>query len=331
MRRLVPFLAVPLVLLTGAAAFSWWVDPFGLVWKPSVMDAARRSGCLVSQELIGPRYWSFKHDVFASRPTRAFVVGSSRVLKIASNGDASFANLGYPGTSPNTILRLFRSLPAKPVQTVYLGVEAFWLNASYVEPETNPGAFQVLEYLLARRTFTRAVTKTWESTTLPWQRWRTSRVGGVCVIDQFSPAIAWRVDGSRVWGWELDPQRFPKFGGGEFTGDLRAWRNGYYADWRRLDAGRMRDLVAALDLARARGWRVVGFAPPEPVEARRVLETDPRVAPRWRSFLQAMPQLFRQRGFRWVDTVTLRCPSSDFPDLFHTDQRCSNRLRAALR
>lgn len=331
MRRLVLFLAIPLVLLTGAAAFSWWVDPFGLVWKPAVMDDARRSGCLVSQELIGPRYWSFKHDVFANRPTREFVVGSSRVLKIASNGDASFANLGYPGTSPNTILRLFRSLPAKPAQTVYVGVEAFWFNANYVEPETNPGRFQVLEYLLSRRTFTRAVTKTRESATLPWQRWRRSALGRRCVLDQFNPSIAWRVDGSRVWGWELDPRRFPKFGGGEFTGDLTTWRNGYYADWRRLDAGRMRDLVAALDLARERGWRVVGFAPPEPAEARRVLERDPRVAPRWAMFESVVPQLFRQRGFRWVNTVALPCPSSEFPDLFHTDARCSNRLHAALR
>lgn len=331
MRRLVLFLAVPVVLLVGAAAFSWWVDPFGLVWKPSVMDAARRTGCLVSQELIGPRYWSFKHDVFAHRPTHAFVAGSSRVLKIASNGDASFANLGYPGTSPTTILRLFRSLPATPVQTVYLGVEAFWFNVKYVEPQTNPGAFRVLEYLLARKTFTRAVTMSYESEVLPRRRWKRDTLGRACVLDRFTPTIAWRVDGSRVWGWELDPQRFAKFGGGEFTGDLQAWRNGYYADWKRLDPKRMADLVAALDLARARGWHVVGFAPPEPAEALRVLETDPRIAPHWSTFLQAMPQLFRQRGFRWVDTHALPCPSSDFPDLFHTDQRCSDRLLAALR
>jgi hypothetical protein len=331
MRRLALFLAIALVLLTGAAAFNWWVDPFGMVWKPSVLDAARRSGCLVSQELIGPRYWSFKHDVFAHRPTRAFVVGSSRVLKIGSNGDLQFANLGYPGTTPNTILRLFRSLPATPVQTVYLGVEAFWFNANFVEPETNPGPFRVLEYLLARRTFTRAATKSWESSTLPWHRWRRSRLGRTCILDQFNPSIAWRTDGSRVWGWELDPHRFPKFGGGEFSGDLHAWRNGFYADWTRLDPRRMRDLVAALDLARERGWRVVGFAPPEPAAALRVLETDPRVAPRWTTFEHAVPQLFRDRGFRWVDTVTLACPSSGFPDLFHTDASCSARLRDALR
>jgi hypothetical protein len=330
MRRLVLFLALPVVLLTGAAAFNWWVDPFGLVWKPSVLDAARRSGCLVSQELIGPRYWSFKHDVFAHRPTRTFVVGSSRVLKIAANGDTSFANLGYPGTSPSTILRLFRSLPARPAQTVYVGVEAFWFNANYIEPETNPDTFQVLQYLLARKTFTRAVTMSHESETLPRHRWKRELLGRACVLDRFTPSITWRADGSRVWGWELDPQRFPKFGGGEFTGDLHAWRNGYYADWKRLDLQRVHDLVAALDLARTRGWHLIGFAPPEPAEALRVLETDPRVAPQWSTFEQALPQLFHERGFRWVDTVALPCASADFPDLFHTDARCSARLRRSL-
>ena len=336
MRRLVLFLAIVLVLFTGAAAFDWWVDPFGQVWKPEVLDAARAKHCLVSQELIGDRYWSFKRDVFFHRPTRSFVVGSSRVLKLAARpGETSFANLGYPGTSPATILKLLRSLPARPAQTVYVGVEPFWFNANGYDLNVGDLSWwKELEYLLARKTFTRAVNLSHQSAQLPQHRWRVDDVGGRCVLDRFTPTITWKTDGSRVWGWELDPKRFQKISAGPFRGDLATWRNGYYANWRQLDEARIEKLAAALDLARARGWRVVGFTPPEPPHMLHVLETDPRLAARWRAFLRTMPQLFRQRGFRWVDTsngVKLGCKPSDFPDAFHSDARCSALLRYALR
>ena len=333
MRRLVLFLAVVGVLLAAAAAFDWWGDPFGEVWKPDVLAAARRDRCLVSEELIGSRYWSFKRDVFFHRPTRTFVVGSSRVLKLTGGGPG-FSNLGYPGTAPETVRRLFRSLPARPVQTVYLGVEAFWFNRRYALPTTDLSTYKELEYLLARSTFTHAVNLSTQSAQLPWSRWRRDRLGPACVLDRFNPAIAWRLDGSRVWGWELDPQRFAKFGGGAFGGDLQAWRNGYYADWRRLDPGRVRALAQALALARGRGWRVVGFAPPEPPGALHVLGTDPRLAPLWRAYRRLMPALFGRYGFRWLDTVDgakLGCRPADFPDRFDTDARCSARLFARLR
>jgi hypothetical protein len=327
MRRLVVFLALTIVLLAGAAAFDWWVDPFGQVWKPDVLAAARRQHCLVSEELIGSRYWSFKRSVFSHRPTREFVVGSSRVLKMS--GGPHFANLGYPGSGPETIARLFGSLPAKPVQTVLVGVEGFWFNSRYTLPATDLSSYKELEYLLARSTFTHAVNLSNQSLELPWHRWKNDRLAGRCVLDRFNPAITWRLDGSRVWGWELDPARFPKFGGGAFTGDLETWRNGYFADWTSLDASRVHALEQSLRIAQARHWTVIGFPPPEPPHMLHVLETDPRLAAQWNAYLRLMPQLFRRYGFTWVDTVDgakLGCSRSDFPDLFHTDARCSHLL-----
>ena len=331
MRRLVLFLAIVVALLTAAAAFDWWVDPFGQVWKPDVFAAARADGCLVSEELVGSRYWSFKRDVFFHRPTRVFVVGSSRVLKLT--GGAHFSNLGYPGSAPETILRLFRSLPARPVQRVYVGVDAFWLNRRYALPATDLGAYKVLEYLLARSTFTHAVSLSNQANFLLHHRWKREVISGACILDRFNPAIAWRSDGSRVWGWELDPKRFPTLHASRFTGDLATWRNGYYDDWTQLDGARLRALGQALALARARDWTVIGFAPPEPPEALHELETDPRLAPRWREFLTVVPRLFAHYGFTWVDTTNgskLGCRPGDFPDAFHSDARCSARLRAEL-
>ena len=86
MRLLAVFLAVSALLLGVEAAFNWWVDPFGEFWKPAAVREARDSQppCLVSHEVIGGEYLPFKLDVFRARPTRTFVIGSSRVLKIGA-------------------------------------------------------------------------------------------------------------------------------------------------------------------------------------------------------------------------------------------------------
>lgn len=328
MRRLVLLVVLGLALLLAAVAFDWQIDPSGLVWKPDAVAAARSTGCLVSEELIGSQYWAFKRDVFFHRPTRRFVVGSSRVLKMSA-GDPAFSNLGYPGTSPETILQLLRSLPASPTQTVYVGVEAFWLNANYVVPATNPSDFAVLEYLAARSTFRQAWSLFRQKSWLLDKRWQRSSIGDACVLDRFYHAISWRMDGSRVWGWELDPKRFPRFHATPFDGDLATWRNGYFAGWSRLDPARVHALEQVLALARARSWNVVGFAPPEPPNMLHLLDTDPRLAPQWHAYLQLMPRLFSRYGFRWLateDGAALGCRASDFPDAFHSDARCSGLL-----
>jgi hypothetical protein len=330
MRRLILFLALPIVLLAAVAALDWWVDPGGLVWKPDVLAAARKQHCLVSEELIGSSYLAFKRSVFFHRPTRAFVVGSSRVLKLSDG--PHFSNLGYPGTAPETILKLFRSLPARPTQTVYVGVEAFWFNPRYTLPVTDPSTWKILEYLLARATYQGTYTVISQRHHLLTHRWQVETVGGQCILDRFLPSISWRTDGSRVWGWELDPKRFPKFRGGAFTGRLATWRNGYYAGWNTFDVARVHALEQALALARSRHWHVVGFAPPEPPRALYELRSDPRLR-LWNTFERLMPTLFRRYGFRWANTVDgakLGCRSTDFPDLFHTDARCSAKLLRVL-
>ncbi|MHB8469089.1 MAG: hypothetical protein ACYDCH_04950 [Gaiellaceae bacterium] len=334
MRRLVLFVGVILVLATGVAAFDWWVNPAGQVWEPGALAAARADHCLLSQELVGDQYWRFKRDIAAHRLVRTFVVGSSRVLQIASRpGETSFANLGYPGSAPETVLKLFRSLPPRPLQTVYVGVEAFWFNASYSLPETEPSFLHQLEYVLSWGAFRNAVHQVREQPLFLTQRWRRLVVGRACTIGRFYPSINWRVDGSRVWSWELDPHRFPRFTAQPFTGDLATWRNGYYARWARLDEDRLHVLAEALSLARSRGWRVVGFPPPEPPAALRALERDPRLAVPWGAFLATMPRVFARYGYAWLpleDGRSLACRARDFPDAFHSDAACSRRVRARL-
>jgi hypothetical protein len=334
MRRFALFLAVAAAVLAAMGAVTWWIDPFGEIWTPGALAAARADGCLLSQDLVGSRYESFKLDVFRSRPTRTFVVGSSRVLKIGARpGEDDFSNLGFPGTAPETILSIFRALPAKPPETVYVGVESFWFNASYIRPDTNPSRYTIARYLLSRNAFWQSVKLARDVPFVRMHRWGKHEIGGRCTISRASSSTNWRPDGSRVWNWELDPQEFPKFHETPYRGSLGAWRNGYYDDWTRIDLRRVHVLEQALDLARARGWRVVGFAPPEPAKILRVLRTDPRIAPRWRAFLRLMPRLFSGPGRAWaglVDGARDGCTAADYPDAFHTNAACSARVRAAL-
>ena len=334
MRRLVLFLALAFALLGAIAAFDWWVDPYGEVYKPAALRDATSGNCLVSQELVGTRYFSFKLDVFHQRPVRTFVVGSSRVLKLQSHpGEESFANLGFPGTAPETLVPLFKALPAKPVQTVYLGVEAFWFNSRFVVPPYRPSAYDTGRYLLSRSTFEQAFKISRQAHYILFHRWRKEPIGTTCVIGRLYPSIAWKVDGSREWSWELDPVRFSKFHASPYTGNLATARNGYYADWHALDARRVELLDKALAFAQSRGWRVVGFAPPEPPLFLHALETDPRLAPRWHTFLHVMPRVFARHGFAWAGLWNGRadgCTRSDFPDEFHSDAACSDRVRIRL-
>ena len=335
MARLVVFLGTALVLLAALATVNWWVDPFGEFWKPSAVQEARaaRPQCLVSHELIGGEYLPFKLDVFRSRPTRTFVTGSSRVLKMGSwPGEGTFANLGMPVISPEIVLKELRALPARP-ETLYLGVEAFWLNPHFRGFDVSPGFERRARYVLSRSAFDESARIVRRAPYVLLHRWRKERVGSSCVVGRSRPALAWRLDGSRVWSFELDPHTYrPAID--PFTTDLRKLRTGIYDDWTELSPTRVRTLERVLALARARGWRVVGFTPPDGKRYLRFFAASPVIGPRWRAFGRLMPKLFGRYGYRWLDFRDARsipCRQSDFVDGgYHTDAACSMRMRRRL-
>lgn len=334
MRRLLALLVVAAVLLGAEAVLNWWVDPFGTFWKPGALDAAIRSHCLVSEELVGNAYPQFKLDVFRHRPTRVFVTGSSRTVKIGAwPGEATFTNMGMPNATPASILQLFRDIPAgAPRQTVYLGVEPFWFNPSFSGAAAT-GWYPDLRYLVSGSTFLASIRMLrgapWELT----RQFRTVQVGRRCAIGRTDVSIAWKLDGSRIYAYELQPGTYRPLPV-PFSTDLATLDLGYYAGWTSFSQARLATLERALALARARGWRVVGFTLPNPTRVVRFLASSRGVGPEWRTFERLMPQVFRRYGDRFLDLSDVRdvpCGQHAFADgTFHPDAACSAAIRRRL-
>jgi hypothetical protein len=336
MRRLALFLALLAAILVAAGLLVWWIDPFGEFYKPAVLREADRTGCLISDELIGGQsYLAFKEDVFRVRPTRTIVVGSSRVLKIRPHpGERTFSNLGLPSTSPFVILDLFRSLHPRGPLTVYLGVDEFWFNPSWrATVSFHHGVEERLRYLLNRANVVQSL-KMARST--PWllrDRWRRETIGGRCVLGRATPALVWYPDGSRLYSFELEPGLYhPPVD--VFTPDLSRLRGGNYANWHALDATRLHQLDEALALAQRRGWKVVGFPPPDSTRYARFFAGSPETRGPWREFFERVPALFRAHGFRWLDLRDVRdvpCGQRDFvDDGFHVNAACAAKIRQRL-
>jgi hypothetical protein len=327
-------LLVTFSLLGAEAVLNWWIDPFGTFWKAGALTAAERGGCLVSQEMVGNAYPQFKLDVFRHRPTHAFVIGSSRTVKIAAHPqERTFSNLGIPNLTPAVLLHVLRAIPAgAPRQTVYIGVEGFWFNHSFSGAPA-AGWYPEAKYLLSGNTFLESVRFVRRA---PWElrhRWRRVVVGGRCVIGRTDPGLTWRLDGSRLYGYELQPGLY-KPAVVPFTTDVANLDFGYYDGWTGLDAARLRTFDQALTVAQRRGWRVVGFVPPNPSRVARYLRTSGATGPAWKQFEGLMPAVFRRHGFRFVDLTDVRavpCGQGDFADgTFHPDASCSQRIRDRL-
>jgi hypothetical protein len=336
MGRLVLFLGTIAVLLGAVAALDRWVDPSGIFFEPGALPAALASDppCLVSRELVGSSYFPFKEQVFRSRPTTTFVVGSSRVLKIRSHpGETTFANVGFPGIGPEILPPLFRDLVGARKQTAYVGVEFFWFNPSYEVVDYRPSFRAEAENVLGWSTFRSSVDTIRAAPYVLRHRWRREQVGSRCVIGRNDPTIAWAVDGSRVYSFELEPGGF-RPPTQTFDPDLQTLRAGYYRDFDSFDEQRVHDLDEALSIAQRAGWKVVGFAPPDPTRYVRLFATAPQTARWWRQWKALMPRLFARHGFAWLDlsdVSSVPCAQDAFVDAgFHTTGACSDRIRVRL-
>jgi len=332
MRLLVLFIATTVVALAAVGALDWWVDPFGEFWKPGAVQAAQeaRPRCLVSRDLFRNTPLRFKLGLARARPTRTIVLGTSRVTTIpARPGESSFTNLGVLAGHLEDARWLLDHMPARPRQTVYLGVEVYWFKPSDTPHDFDPGLYDRARYLLSWSTLSATVKLLRREPGALTQRWEVHRSGSRCVVGHGEPADAWNPDGTFVWRFELDPKtpHVPVVTVDEL-------KSSFFADYSGFSTHEVEALGDLLADARRRGWRVVGFAPPFPTGYVRAFEAAPGIGEGWRQFGRELPRVFRRYGYPWLDLRDVRsipCREQDFVDGgFHADARCARRIRALL-
>lgn len=334
MKALAAFFASLAAVLIVVALVNWRTDLEGEFYDRSTTLAAARASCLVSDELVGSvSRLPFKLDLLKLRRRTVAVVGSSRVLKVRNHpGEAGLVNLGLPGTTPESIAEMAKHLPDGI--TLYIGTEAFWFNPSFPVRQFRPTFRSRVRYLLNGANFRASVALLREEPTLAIDTWRRIALPRGCVLGRASASIAWQLDGSRLYTFELDPAADP-LTPLPYTANLQELRAGIYADWRgRFDRNRLGLLDRLLTTAEQRKWKVVGFVPPDGARYVDLFESSSSSRHPWRTFFREVPALFERHGFPFVDLhemSAIPCEETDFvDDGYHTNAACSGRIRARL-
>ena len=264
MRRALVLAGIVVAVGAAVAIVNRIVDPKDAFYSGAPLTAALESNCLLGDDVVHARsYPEFKRDLFRRRqvPTVAF---DSKGL--ARRG----VNMGFPGFGPvpllDTMRFLARAAPKGNRLTVYVVTDLSWFNS-----QVRLGAFHKsfasrLGYLLSPWTLKSSLDLMRRSRTLAFKGWQRERAGGSCVVDRGSPYPAWRANGTLA-GAPSPPGSSPAWGG-------FAWK-------------RLTSLDAALGIARAQNWLVVGLSGPR------------ELSPQWDTYKRELSALFARHGYRW--------------------------------
>jgi hypothetical protein len=261
MQRRALIVACILAVIGGiVAAINGIVDPKDEFYSGGPLTAALRSNCLIGDDVIhGRSYPEFKHDLFKRKhPT---------TIWLSSNVESRRGvNMGFPGLGPQSLLDMVHFLAAATPQrtqlTIYIETSVSWFDPRSRVHTYDESFASKVAYLLSPWTLKSSVDLMRDSRRLAFTGWQEKRVGDSCVVDRGSPSPAWRADGTLAG-----------------AAPTRSSVNGRDFAWHRLTA-----LDAALAIARARGWRVVGVSEP---------------APRWKTYERELSALFAKHGYRW--------------------------------
>jgi hypothetical protein len=331
MGRLLVFLASVTACLAAVAAVNWWYDPFGLYFKPDILGAADRTHCLVADDAIGSQsYPQYKAALSDRRGTTVAVVGSSRVLKIASHpAERSFTNLGFPDSQAVALDAMLRRIHPKRL-TLYYGVDSFWFNRSWDRVDFDPPLVERIKYLVNRADLKLSIQT---ARSFGGERWGRYTIGSACALGRSATPVVWAQDGSRIYSFEIEP-------GGKkppatpFVSDVRTLRSGIYLNWTALDPDQLKALDRTLTFAQHKGWNVVGFSPPDSTRYAKLLARAPETAAMIAQFSKVIPALFHSHGFKWLDIHDVRlvpCAQDAFvDDGYHPDAACARKIRARL-
>jgi hypothetical protein len=259
-----------IVVAVGAvvATINGVVDPKDAFYSGAPLTAALESNCLLADDVVGARsYPEFKQDLFGRRHATTVVLGTNVGARA---GETSFVHMGFPGFGPVPLLDamrfLARATPTGNRLTVYVVTDLSWFNRQLRLDAFHKPFVSKIRYLLSPRTLKSSLDVMRRSRTLAFSGWQKEGAGGTCVVDRGSPFPAWRANGTLA-------------GAPPESGGSPAWRG--FA-WNRLSS-----LDAALGIAQAQGWLVVGFSGPR------------ALSPQWDTYSRELSALFARHGYRW--------------------------------
>jgi hypothetical protein len=263
-RRLL--LLAGIVVAVGAAVtiVNRIVDPKDAFYSGLPLTAALESNCLLGDDVVRARsYPEFKRDLFRRRHTPTVAFDSNGLTRRG-------VNMGFPGFGPAPLLDTMRFLahatPNGSRLTVYVVTDLSWFNSQVRLDAFHKSFASKLGYLLSPWTLKSSLDLMRRSRTLAFKGWQRERVGGSCVVDRGSPSPAWRANGTLAG---TPPE----------SGGSSSWRG--FA-WHRLSS-----LDAALGIAQAQRWLVVGFSGPW------------ELSPQWDTYMRELSALFARHGYHW--------------------------------
>ena len=179
--------------------------------------------------------------------------------------------MGFPGLGPEPLLDEVRAMAdAKPKDAkvvVRIVTDVSWFDQHRTLPTFRQTTGSKIRYLLSPRTLSSSLGLIRRSRTLAFTGWQQERAGGRCVVDRGTPTPAWRADGTLAG--KAPQQR-----------DEASGQTGFAFT-------RLTPLDEALAVARANGWRVVGYS-----GARR-----PTLL--WEAYARELSALFARHGYKW--------------------------------
>jgi hypothetical protein len=260
--------AIVLVAAGAIAAINRAVDPEDEFYSGAALTKALDSRCLLADDLVRHRYPEFKQDLFGRRH-------ATRILFAEDVGKRAtgprFVHMGFPGLGPEPVLDGMRSMATATSNgtrlTVRIVTDVSWFDRQRTLPTFHETTASRIRYLLSPRTLSSSLGLIRRSRTLAFTGWRREQLDGDCVIDRGNPSPAWRADGTLAGT--------PPEATNEPSGEQG------------FAFSRLTPLDGALAVARANGWRVVGYSGPR------------KPTPLWNAYRRELSALFARHGYRW--------------------------------
>ena len=260
MRRALLLAGIVVAVGAAVATINGIVDPKDEFYSGAPLTAALDSRCLLADDVVRSRsYPEFKRDLFRRRQRTTVIFDSSASARRG-------VNLGFPGFESESLLDamrfLARATPAGKRLNVYVVTSVSWFDPHIHRDTFHKSFASKAGYLLSPWTLGSSLDLMRRSRRLAFTGWEKERVGRSCVVDRGSPSPAWRADGTLA----------------EAPTPVASSAPASFA-WNRLSS-----LDAALAVAEARGWRVVGLS---------------SLTPRWDTYERELRALFAKHGYRW--------------------------------